>query len=376
MDIARFHRGIDAIIESYNNVGIQSTLDSITTNLANLGANPGSPEFANQFKQALQELKDKLETIQPIEEENSVKETLRSINSRGTLGIDLLKTIQEKISENQISPTLAAKAIQKTKATFETTIANLTSLNTALSALEVEYDYVSEGNGEIALSIPIERDSKVLSDLAMESKEWHQIFSTISEVFDPDRPNVSINSIGTGSWIFYLSATPLVLLGISISLKRVNQILSELIRTKQLIKQLQEVNAPTGDIENHVAKKIGVDLETVAEELVEANYKGTDSSRKNELKIAMHFSLKMLAKKVSAGSKISLQLENKEKPEIKNTEDIQPSEREMLDAYNQFQEIKKQLQMELASTPTTDGAQELLQLIYTDEPPPSDTISA
>lgn len=171
MDIARFHRGIDAILDAYTEAKVQATLENITNHLTNLGANPGNTEFANQFKQSLQELKDKLEELESLKEENLVKETLSTINSSGVLGIDLFRTIQEKISENNISPTLAAKAIGKTKVAFETMIANLTAINTGFGALKVKYEFVEPGIGEVLVNVPVEQGTKALSDLATECKE-------------------------------------------------------------------------------------------------------------------------------------------------------------------------------------------------------------
>jgi len=376
MDIARFHRGIDAIIHAYKNAEVQTTLDSITNSLANLGSNPGNTELAKKFKESLQELKEKLEKLESIENENSVKETLESINSDGFFGSSLFKNIQDNISHNQISPTLAAQAIEKTKVAFKNKITHLTAINNAFYELEIDYDFLDQGSTEILVKIPIEQDTKLLSDLAAESKDWHQIFSTISEVFDPDRPNVSINGIGTASWIFYLTATPLVLLGISISLRRVNQIPSELIKMKQLAKQLLEIKAPTLEIEKHIENKLASDLEMIADELVESNYKGDDEGRKNELKTAMNITLKNLVKKISTGSKINLQLEDKEKPGIQNEEDISPDEKKMIEDYDQFQKIRNQLQSEIALTQSTEGANDLLQLIQSDESDKMDSKSS
>lgn len=373
MDIARFHRGIDAIIDAYQTAEIQATLDSITNSLTNLGSNPGNVELAQEFKKSLQELKNKLEKLESIESENSVKETLESINSDGIFGSSLFKNIQDNISQNQISPTLAAQAIGQTKSAFKTKIAHLTAINNAFHELEINYDFIDQGSTEILVKIPIEQDTKLLSDLANESKDWHQIFSTISEVFDPDRPNVSINGIGTASWIFYLTATPLVLLGISISLRRVNQILSELIKMKQLAKQLLEIKAPTLEIEKHIENKMASDIKIIADELVESNYKGTDSGRKNELKTAMNITLKNLVKKISTGSKINLQLEDKEKPSIQNDENISPDEKKLIEDYDQFQKIRNQLQSEIALTHSIDGASDLLHLIQNEESEKSDS---
>ncbi|MGB4192381.1 MAG: hypothetical protein WBK09_00215 [Limnohabitans sp.] len=176
MDIARFHRGIDAIIDAYQTAEIQATLDSITNSLTNLGSNPGNVELAQEFKKSLQELKNKLEKLESIESENSVKETLESINSDGIFGSSLFKNIQDNISQNQISPTLAAQAIGQTKSAFKTKIAHLTAINNAFHELEINYDFIDQGSTEILVKIPIEQDTKLLSDLANESKDWHQIF--------------------------------------------------------------------------------------------------------------------------------------------------------------------------------------------------------
>lgn len=142
---------------------------------------------------------------------------------------------------------------------------------------------------------------------------------------------------------------------------------------KQLAKQLLEIKAPTLEIEKHIENKIASDIKIIADELVESNYKGTDSGRKNELKTAMNITLKNLVKKISTGSKINLQLEDKEKPSIQNDENISPDEKKLIEDYDQFQKIRNQLQSEIALTHSLDGASDLLHLIQNEESEKSDS---
>jgi polyribonucleotide nucleotidyltransferase len=109
--------------------------------------------------------------------------------------------------------------------------------------------------------------------------------------------------------MIYLAATYGVLRGVSDCLNGVNMILREIVEMRNLIEQLAKKTNSTSAIEileTDNKNKLGNDIRSLAEKLVDENYKGDDQARKNELKNAVDAALKTIARKVSEGSKLEL----------------------------------------------------------------------
>lgn len=318
MNLARFHRGIDLLDSDVSHSNFDSQLDNLISILNQL-ASSATPELAVDFKNKLETLRTTLTDIETDFSRGEGSEILSRLNLLSYWGEGLFRRVMATIEQNQLSPALAASALQTLRADVNEKLSAIHTINERFSILKIGYTYVENGESEILLDLPVEAETRTLDDLSKESKEWHRIYETISETFDPDREPAKIATLASGSWLIYLATSAAALYGFAKCIKGVNEILAEAIKMKSLFAQLVEAKAPKKiqkDLEEHNASKAKTDLEKLAAQLVDEHYKGNDVGRKNELKNALSIALQKLARKLADGAKVDLRLTLPKKPKI------------------------------------------------------------
>lgn len=310
MHLGRFHKTISFMRKEFEELNPIQLLQNVESSLNAAANNPGNQEIANAYKQALELCrttlsKSSLNTPRPITEG-----MLEALGAKEYIGNALFKRIISAITSDHAAPALVAQSINLITQDVQQFYSHITNLNNAFKALNVEYDDLNTGEGEIGLLIPKDENSSSLKDLSKECNQWHIALSTISEVFDTESKCLRIKTCSTTDWMFYLTATPPTLFGVSFCIKGVNSILKELLTFKELIQQLIESKASPEAIEILEAQqstKLSDELRTLAELTVEKYYKEKDN-RSNELKNALSQALKVIAEKISTGSKIEIRL--------------------------------------------------------------------
>lgn len=350
MDIARFHFAVDTVVHDLRVTGANEQLASLINALSAVSSQPGQPQFIDQYRNQLEATRKALEGSYLNNPKMELSDFIDQFDLGSYIGNGLFASIIKAISENQIAPHAALQALQALQAKVGKKISDLDAINKSFSALEVPYEGEADGDSEIEIKIPALQETKTLNDLAIEAKEWHRDIYTISEIFDPDRSETTIRTLATGSWQFYLASAPLVIFGVAKCLRGVNEVLQELIKTKDLLKKLIETNAPKKvikDYEQHLKDSTGTNLNTLAANLVDEYYKGNDEGRKAELKNALTQSLKRLSKKISEGSKVSLRLTKPVPPKVATPENPTPEEQAAIESANKVEEIRAATMIEL-----------------------------
>ena len=350
MDIARFHFAVDAIVKDLKKTKADDQLANLINSLSAVGNNPGHPQFIDQYKNQLEITRGALNDSVLNDPKMELYDLIDQLCLKDYIGNGLFKTIIESISENQIAPHAAVQSLQLIKANFSKKLSNLEAVKNSFSILEVPYDGVGDGDSEIEIKIPAVQGVKTLNDLAIEAKEWHRDLGTISEIFDPNRSEATVRTLATGSWQFYLASAPLVIFGVAKCLRGVNEVLTELIKTKNLLKSLIETNAPKDVVENyekHLNESVSLNLSKLANNLVGEYYKGGDAGRKAELTVALTQSLKRLSKKISEGSKVSLRITKPATIKAADPENCTPEEQIAIEAASKVEEVRLATLLEL-----------------------------
>lgn len=333
-----------------------------------MAGNQTNQSFADAFRDHLESLRAVLEAQESLLRAGPGAEVVRTLELEKFFGNGLFENVKNAVATNQLSPSLAAGALTKLKAEIDFVFGSISAIDTAFTKLKVGYEELDHEESEIQLSLPVDRDQKTLADLSLEAKEWNQIVSTISEVFDATRPISNIRTLATGSWLIYLSSTPLVLWGIAVTLKRINQILSELIRTRELIKQLKTVNAPTQQIEDHQQNKLSLDLKLLAQELVDKYYSG-GNERKSELVAATSISLTKSPRKIAAGAKVGLRIASPKSVSVADVDKPTAEEKTLIQAAEEFEALKAKVDTEIAQIAFIESGADLMALL----PAPSES---
>lgn len=350
MDIARFHFAVDSVVRDLRSTSATEHLNNLINALSAVSSQPGQPQYIDQYRNQLETTRKALQDSKLNNPRMELSDFIEQFDLQPFIGDGLFKSILRKISENQIAPHAALEALQQLQAALAKKISDLSAINNSFTALDVPYEGEGDGDSEIEIKIPAAQDTKTLNDLANEAKEWHRDISTISEIFDPDRSTTTIRTLATGSWQFYLASAPLVLFGVAKCIRGVNEVLQELVKTKDLFNRLVETKAPKKiiqDYEDHLKTSTSTNLSALASSLVDEYYKGHDEGRKAELKNALTQSLKRLSKKLSEGSKISLRLTKPAAPRIANPDSPTPEEIAAIESGKKTEEIRTAMLVDL-----------------------------
>lgn len=363
MNIGKFHYAIYQLVTDYREAKITENLEALTTSLQNVVSNPSNQDFAKTFKSCLDEFRLSCKKYHSTLNDNEVENLTRVTNIRDFVGNNLFEKVKTVIERDQLTATIALESLNKLKIQTISFFECLKSVDENFSTLKVLYDAPEPGEAEIKIHLPAKNGEKGLAELSLEAKEWNQIFSTISEVFDETHPSAKVKSIADGSWVIYLSSTPIVLWGIAVTIRRINSILTEIIKTKKLIDELRTLNVPTKDAEEHQENILKDKFEKLATELVNEHYKGSDTGRKNELVIATTLALKSMSRKLASGSKVLLRLEPPEEPSVRDEENVTEEEKHQISIADQLNESLLKISEEIASTPALENIEDVVSLL-------------
>ncbi len=364
MHLGRFHRAIEQLADDFKTTNHTQLFENLINSLNAVAQNPGNAEQAATYKGQLESFRQALLTSELNHPRPVLQVMLESIEAEKFIGEHLFSRVMSAISSNPAAPTLAIQELQKLKESAAKFYQHVTAINNAFTHLGVEYENLEHGEGELGILIPREENSSSLKNLSKEFNEWSNALASLTELFDPDAGPLQIRTCATTDWMIYLAATYPVLEGVSRCLKKINEILRELVESRHLIEQLiSKKSSPKAVelLEDENKNKLSSDIRKLAEELVEQSYKGDDEARKNELKNAVDSALTQIAKKITKGAKIEMKFLPRQRPEVVEGE----TEPELTIEQEREEKLALQLDQEIGLinfTGSTDHVTELLEL--------------
>lgn len=308
MHLGKFHAAITAVLHDYDVRRIHEHIQSVIQQLEALASNPGNTDYASSFKSQLDLLRAELAKTKLNKPYPTLAALLNSIDARPFIGDQLFQRIEDLVAKNGMTPQLAASALRELSLKVREFYESLRAIDSAFSALHVEYESLDPGEGEIGISIPEPDGERKLSDLADTAKNWNKALRPFVELADPDHNPIAVRIISSSDWQFYLTAAPAVYLAISTAISQMNELLHKLIETKQLIAQLTEKGVSANGTAPIIAETdcmLENGTRALAENIVNNNPIG-DAGRENELKNELTASLKFIAREMASNVTIEI----------------------------------------------------------------------
>lgn len=311
MHLGRFHRAIELLHADYQAIKHDKLLQDIVGHLNAMSGNPGNAEIATNFKKSIDTcrstlLQSALNRPRPI-----LRLMLESIGANEFIGERFFLRVMAAIEANPGATALVVQSITALQQDTQKFYQQIATLDKTFSGLKVEYDELEEGEAEIGLLIPRNDQASSLKDLSKIFNHWHNALTPIKEVFDPQAGSLQIRLCSTTDWMFYLISTPLVLAGLSYCMKKINEILGEAVKMRELVAQLVHAKAPQKAIdliEKDGDGKLDKELRTLAKDVLRQHYKENDEGRKNELENHLTISFKRIAHEITNGTKVEVRL--------------------------------------------------------------------
>ena len=362
MHLGKFHYAISTLSNQFTIPDVGSKIQAVIQQLDSLAANPGHPNIAAAFKENLEALRKHLGSSTLNKPYPTLAALLDSIGARKYVGDELFQQVENVISENGMTPQLAATALRKLLADVTEFYLAVEGIDIAFTKLEVEYERLEPGQGEIGISIPEPVGERLLTTLADTAKAWDKALRPFVELADPEHNPIAVRTISSSDWQFYLTAATGVYLAFSGAVGRLNELLIKLIETKKLLIQLTGIGVSANAIATVAAESdamLDVETRKLGEKIVEENLP-TDPGRANELKTAMTASLKFMARQMAENVKIEVRYLPPKPPKT----DV-PSDQQLEDATNRVEELTElaaQVERNMDIVRLDDSAREILNL--------------
>jgi hypothetical protein len=309
--LGKFHFVLAELHREIKREGTQAKLQKLIQTLTEVSNNPGNASPASAYKDALEELRQSLGSAPLNTPHPTLAIYLDSINARAFIGDHLFSRVKAVIEANQLAPQQAASGLQTLLTETEKFHNLISTADDAFTELEVEYTEIDPGENEIGISIPVIEGTKTLKDLAKDANSWHKALAPFAELYGNDHEPIRLRVMSSSDWQFYLYSIPPVVLGISVCIKSINQVLRDLINSKQLIKQLASTGMSEAVIEAaqvDADARLEIELRRLADCTVDKNYLGGDEGRQNELKNAFSQSMKFMAHQIANGVTVEVRL--------------------------------------------------------------------
>lgn len=328
MHLGRFHRAIELLHADYRTIKHDRLLQDIVGHLNAISSNPGNAEIAKNFTKSIDTcrntlLQSSLNRPRPI-----LRLMLESIGATEFIGERFFLRVMAAIEANPGATALVVQSISALQSDTQKFYQQIATLDKTFSELKVEYDELEEGEAEIGLLIPRDEEASTLKDLSKIFNHWHNALAPIKEVFDPRARSMQIRICSTTDWTFYLISTPPVLAGLSYCMKKVNEILGEAVKMREIVAQLTHAKVPQKAIElieKDRDGKLDKELRALAKDVLEKHYKEGDEGRKNELENHLTISFKRIAHEITNGTKVEVRL-IPPMQEKSQDEDLEPQE--------------------------------------------------
>ena len=308
MHLGKFHAAVALLVSEYTDKNIGSKIQSIIQHLDSLAANPGNADVATAFKAQLEALRTELARSSLNKPYPTLAAQLDSINARQYVGDRLFQRIEDVIAKNSMTPQLASSALQELFSRVATFYKQVTAMDNAFSTLGVEYEDLEPGMGEIGISIPEPEGDRLLRELAATTKAWDKALRPFVEIADPANNPITVRTISSSDWQFYLAAAPGVYLALSGAVSQLNDLLRKMIETKQLIGKLTESGvsaAVTAPVLAEADSMLESGTRSLAEKIVD-EHPPADPGRANELKTETTASLRFIARQMATDVTIEI----------------------------------------------------------------------
>lgn len=377
MHLGRFHTTIHRLSLYFNKNGLIEKLDLAINNLTAY-VSSRSPEHFTSFKASYEEL------ININEPENNLlqpyaKQTLDEIGISDYIGRKFSKTIERLVTSNSYDQAKTIEELQEFRNDLHEKITEVNKINSAFTALDVEYETVQPGENEIGLLLPRELTGENIENLGQELQQINKVFRAINEITGNEEYSPRIRTISSSWWQIFLELDHTQIAAWIFAIERIVSLFKTNLEIKVLQKQLEEKELPkriTSAIEKEVEGKIKKGIAKIASEIRKKFSANDDEQRLNELEIQLRQGLTYIAKRLNQGAEIEINISLPSKPKKPDGAD---EDQELLENYQTLltayeEQLKKVQDLQGKAFITSQSTLELekdapLAITYEDEAP-------
>ena len=295
------------LLDEEENLGVQQSLQNITSHLTNMIAQPQSLQYQNSLVESLNLLETEVRTIAKSYDISEWR-TLERIGASPYFSLRLYDDIKEILSKHSITPAVALTEISQLAERRNAYIASLENVRNGLSAIGVVDDDIE--HPEIGFQIPRDLFKNNLDGLINELRAIKRILRAASEMSVGSVESITVRQIHTSNPTFYFSIATGTIVNIGLitnwcieKWKQIEDIRKVRAETKKLSSFTNE------EVENFFDAKIKAKIEKDIDEKLSAliGPQGV-SGRKAEQRIDMAWALEAMLARIERGLIVEIRL--------------------------------------------------------------------
>jgi hypothetical protein len=339
MNIERLHRVAQLVLDELSEGATSADVSHLRDGLQAVSANPADGSGQQLISQSITHMRQTLPVAPSNNWPPSDRDIIDEIGISDVLGQRLLDRVDEVLARNQMTPSIALSEIDPIRERLDEVMAALTTLVQGLTFFEIGRDDVVD-EYEVGIDIPRQEVGNSLPVLGRDFVEWQKILAPFEELAGLGVSDYRVRAISSSDFGLFLAAVPAVALFIT---KAVNGVLDAYLKLLNIKRMRSEMAAEVPEdrlssIDEYANVVMAQDLTSIARDLV-AESSVSDEGRKNELEVAVKWSLNKIANRVDAGYSIDIRTPPLP-PEPQSSEEGEVDKAELA-AFNQAREIKQ-----------------------------------
>jgi hypothetical protein len=317
MHLGRFHAVVAELAAHYRETKVSTVLESAAAALDQLDSNRDQAEI-EAFRGFVEDAKRAGDAENPDLFQPFARDVVEQLGLEDTFNPALAQNIDALVSTSGFDVQGLAQKLRRLSASLSKKIESVQAIDSSFTRLDVEYQRVDSNEAEVGLILPREVVGERLSSLSSEFNEINKLAKAINELVGGGDYEPRVVTISSSAWQVFLDLTPEQIAIWVLAIERIINLFKTNLEIKALSNQLREKNLPekiTKAIEQEVNKRVKAQLDKLAKEIRKGKRKAAHlEGRANELETQLRHGLYYLAKRLSQGAKVEINLPIPEEP--------------------------------------------------------------
>lgn len=318
MHLGRFHAVVANLAAHYSEAKLSVVLERAAAALEQLDSNRDQTEI-DAFRRHIEEARragdaESADLLQPF-----ARDVIDELGLEDTFNPTLSRNIDGLVANSGFDVQGLAQQLRKLSASLNKKIESIQTIDSSFTKLGVEYQHVESGAGEVGLVLPREVVGERLSSLSSEFNEINKLAKAINELVAGGDYEPRVVTISSSAWQIFLDLTPEQIAIWVLAIERIINLFKTNLEIKALSNQLKEKSLPEKiikAIELEVNKRVKSQLDKLAKDIRKGQKKAAHlEGRANELETQLRHGLYYLAKRLSQGAKVEINLSLPNEPE-------------------------------------------------------------
>lgn len=283
----------------------------ILTELTNALQNISNQQYQNILAAKRKEITAALSIAPSNSFPPAWRQIVMQIGGEGLLGSELEERLRTIIERNQITPSNALQEIRQIQQSLTNFKSGIDQVAAGLDLLRIGREELAPGEAEIGVEIPRAAVNNDLSGLEKELGELKLILGTFVEFSTGKSGPIPLRTISSTDLQFYFAAAPSAAAALAYAINLLVDAYKKVVEIRRNRNELKENGVPPGvlkPLEDYANNAIEVRLDEFTAEIEAKFFHVKDNDRKNELKVALKFSLAKLANRIDRGYHIEARI--------------------------------------------------------------------